>query len=73
MEWKVFYRRGVPPITRRTAVIQLCDRNTILIVQVSAMKSAYAFVAPVIVELNKPLSVPAESEGTRVWKLLLRA
>lgn len=45
MEWRVFYRRGVPPAEKRTAVVQLADRNTVLIVQVSGMKSAYLVVA----------------------------
>ena len=39
MEWKAIMRKGSPRIEHRTAVIQMCDSETILIAQVSAMKS----------------------------------
>ncbi|KAF8496624.1 ribonuclease H-like domain-containing protein [Gautieria morchelliformis] len=38
MEWRVFSGRGVHASERKTAVIQLCDLQTILIIQLSAMK-----------------------------------
>ncbi|KAI0694545.1 ribonuclease H-like domain-containing protein [Cytidiella melzeri] len=38
MEWPVIMRRGVSPVSRRTATIQISDRSVILIAQVSAMK-----------------------------------
>lgn len=39
MEWRVMFHRNIPTGARRTAVVQLCDKLMILIVQVSAMKS----------------------------------
>lgn len=39
MEWRVVFHRSIPTGVRRTAVVQLCDKLMILIVQVSAMKS----------------------------------
>lgn len=39
MEWRVMFHRNLPTGARRTAVVQLCDKLMILIVQVSAMKS----------------------------------
>ena len=39
LEWRIFFRKGMSPSERRTALIQLCDTRTILLVHVSAMKS----------------------------------
>ena len=39
LEWRIFFRKGISPSERRTALIQLCDTRTILLVHVSAMKS----------------------------------
>jgi hypothetical protein len=39
MEWKIFPLEGGGYFSRRTALIQLCDGNIILLVQLSAMKS----------------------------------
>ncbi|KAM5539759.1 hypothetical protein V8D89_006572 [Ganoderma adspersum] len=38
LEWVVTFRRGKAPMERRTALVQLCDAQMILLVQVSAMK-----------------------------------
>ncbi|PIL29338.1 hypothetical protein GSI_09389 [Ganoderma sinense ZZ0214-1] len=38
LEWVVTFRRGRPPLERRTALVQLCNAQMILLVQVSAMK-----------------------------------
>ncbi|KAI0800052.1 ribonuclease H-like domain-containing protein [Fomes fomentarius] len=37
LEWVVIFRRGRAPAERRTALVQLCDANMILLIQVSAM------------------------------------
>ena len=41
LEWVVTFRRRKTPMERRTALVQLCDARMILLVQVSAMKSAF--------------------------------
>ena len=38
LEWRVMWQAGAPE--RRTALVQLCDTRTILLIQVSSMKSA---------------------------------
>ncbi|KAI0089578.1 ribonuclease H-like domain-containing protein [Irpex rosettiformis] len=38
MEWRVLRVRGAAREERRVSVIQICDRNVILVIQVSAMK-----------------------------------
>ncbi|EIN14444.1 ribonuclease H-like protein [Punctularia strigosozonata HHB-11173 SS5] len=38
MEWKLFFGRDRRLIERRTALVQLCDNNMIMLIQVSAMK-----------------------------------
>lgn len=49
LEWVVTFRRGRAPAERRTALVQLCDANMILLVQVSAMNSAlYIHLFPTI-------------------------
>jgi hypothetical protein len=37
MEWRVLFRGGA--VERRTALIQICDKRTILLVQIGAMDS----------------------------------
>ncbi|RPD70687.1 ribonuclease H-like protein [Lentinus tigrinus ALCF2SS1-7] len=37
LEWPVVFRRGRTPMERRTALVQICDSQIILLVQVSAM------------------------------------
>lgn len=41
MEWRVFFGRGASE--RRTAVVQICDLRTILIIQISAMKGTILY------------------------------
>ena len=44
LEWVVTFRRGKTPMERRTALVQLCDAQMILLVQVSAMKSTFHYI-----------------------------
>ena len=39
LEWRVIFRKGVTPIERRTALVQLSDTRMILLIHISAMRS----------------------------------
>ena len=41
MEWRVIFSKGASAPERKTAVVQICDLQTILIIQLSAMKGRY--------------------------------
>jgi len=45
LEWRVMWQAGAPE--RRTALVQLCDTRTVLLIQVSSMKSADFSSSPV--------------------------
>ena len=39
MEWRVFFTRGVSSTSRPTALIQICDKDMIVLIHISAMES----------------------------------
>jgi hypothetical protein len=52
------------PIVGETALVQLCDDNKILLIQVSAMKSRFALLTVLILCSHQSLlRVPTESQG----------
>ncbi|KAI0342223.1 ribonuclease H-like protein [Trametopsis cervina] len=67
MEWRVSRYRGGPQYL--TAVVQLADMNTILIVHVSAMKKIPQKVKAIIEDPSIPkIGANIRNDGIRLWK-----
>ncbi|KLO15508.1 hypothetical protein SCHPADRAFT_927119 [Schizopora paradoxa] len=66
LEWRVIFRSNAPP--RPTAVLQICDKATILVIQLSAMKGQFpSKLKAVLEDRNVPkLGVNILNDGIRI-------